>query len=130
MHEAFILINKGIRYFLGPCDKMIYTLFAFVVVEYVTKVMCALVDRKLYSEVGLKGICQKILIFLIVGVTNLVDMNVVNNGNMLRTMAVLFYISSEGMNLLKNAEHLGLPIPRNIKIVLRKLWDRGEKEDI
>ena len=90
--------------------------------------MCAIADKKLSSAVGFKGICRKVLIFLLVGIANILDMQVIGTGSVLRTAVIFFYISNEGVSLLENAGHLGLPIPVKIKAVLEQLHDRAEQE--
>lgn len=91
--------------------------------------MCAIADKTLSSEVGFKGICRKVLIFLLVGIANILDVQVIGTGSVLRTAVIFFYISNEGVSLLENAAHLGLPVPEKIKIVLEQLHDRAESED-
>ena len=108
---------------------MLYALIAFVVVDYITGIMCAVVDKKLSSSVGFRGIFKKVLIFALVGVANILDVNVIGTGSVLRTAIIFFYISNEGVSLLENAGHLGLPIPVKLKEVLEQLHDRAEKED-
>ena len=105
---------------------MLYALIAFVVIDYVTGVMCAIINRELSSAVGFKGIFRKVLIFLIVGIANIIDVQVIGTGAVLRTAVIFFYISNEGVSLLENAGHLGLPIPEKIKTVLEQLHDRAE----
>jgi len=124
----FTAIGGWLGYFLGGCDGLLYALIAFVVVDYVTGVMCAAVDKKLSSEVGFKGICRKVLIFLLVGIANILDLQVIGTGSVLRTAVIFFYISNEGVSLLENAAHLGLPIPEKMKAVLEQLHDRAENE--
>ena len=117
-------------YFLGGCDGLLYALLAFVVIDYITGVMCAINDKALSSEVGFRGICRKVLIFLLVGIANILDVNVIGTGSVLRTAVIFFYISNEGVSLLENASHLGLPVPQKIKEVLEQLHNRAEdKED-
>lgn len=127
----FILAGIGgwLGYFLGGCDGMLYALLAFVVVDYITGVMCAIADRSLSSEVGFKGICRKVLIFTLVGIANILDVQVIGTGSVLRAAIIFFYISNEGVSLLENAGHLGLPIPQKIKTVLEQLHDRTEGTD-
>lgn len=124
----FAAIGGWLGWFLGGCDGLLYALIAFVVVDYITGVMCAVVDKKLSSEVGFKGIFKKILIFLLVGIANLLDVNIIGNGSVLRTAAIFFYLSNEGVSLLENATHLGLPVPEKLKSVLQQLHDRAEEE--
>lgn len=122
-------IGGWLGYFLGGCDGPLFALMAFVVIDYITGVMCAINDRKLSSEVGFRGICRKVLIFLLVGIANILDVQVIGTGSVLRTAVIFFYLSNEGVSLLENAAHLGLPVPDAIKTVLEQLHDRSEKED-
>lgn len=126
---VFAGIGGWLGYFLGGCDGLLYALIAFVVVDYITGVMCAIADHTLSSEVGFKGICRKVLIFLLVGIANILDVQVIGTGSVLRTAVVFFYISNEGISLIENAGHLGLPIPAKMKEVLEQLHDRSEKGD-
>ena len=125
---VFAMIGGWLGYFLGGCDGLLYALVLFVVVDYITGVMCAAVDHKLSSEVGFKGICRKVLIFLLVGIGHVLDTQIIGTGSVLRTAVIFFYLSNEGVSLLENAGHLGLPIPEKLKIVLEQLHDRAEKE--
>lgn len=122
-------LGGWLGYFLGGCDGLLYALLAFVVIDYITGVMCAVSDHTLSSEVGFRGICRKVLIFMLVGIANILDADVVGTGSVLRTAVIFFYISNEGVSLLENAAHLGLPVPEKIKTVLEQLHDRAEKEE-
>lgn len=126
---AFSAIGGFIGWFLGGFDGFLYALIAFAVIDYITGVMCAISDKKLSSEVGFKGICRKVLIFVLVGIGNLVDMYVLGEAGVLRTAVIFFYLSNEGVSLLENSAHLGLPIPQKLKSVLEQLHNRNEKEE-
>ena len=126
----FTAVGGWLGWFLGGCDGLLYALIAFVVIDYITGVMCAINDQSLSSEVGFRGICRKVLIFLLVGIANILDVNVIGTGSVLRTAVIFFYISNEGVSLMENAAHLGLPVPEKIKVVLEQLHNRAEdKED-
>ena len=125
----FAAVGGWLGWFLGGCDGLLYALVAFVVIDYITGVLCAAVDRKLSSEVGFKGICKKVLIFILVGVGNIIDVQIIGNGSVMRTAVIFFYLSNEGISLLENSAHLGLPIPQKLKDILEQLHDRAEKED-
>ena len=125
----FAAIGGWLGWFLGGCDGLLIALLAFVAIDYVTGVMCAIVDKKLSSAVGFKGIFKKILIFALVGVGHILDTMVIGTGSVLRTAIIFFYLSNEGISLIENAGHLGLPIPAKMKTVLEQLHDRAEKED-
>lgn len=126
---VFTLIGGWLGYFLGGCDGLLIALVMFVAMDYISGVMCAIADKNLSSEVGFKGICRKVLIFILVGIANILDVQVIGTGSVLRTAIIFFYISNEGVSLLENAAHLGLPIPAKIKSVLEQLHDRAESEE-
>lgn len=127
---VFTGVGGWLGYFLGGCDGLLYALLAFVVVDYITGVMCAINDKKLSSAVGFKGICRKVLIFLLVGIANILDVQVIGTGSVLRTAVIFFYISNEGISLIENAAHLGLPIPEKVRVVLEQLHDRAEETEV
>ena len=102
-------------------------LIVFVVADYVTGVMCAVIDKKLSSEGGFKGIFKKVLIFILVGIAHILDVYVIGGGSILRTAVIFFYLSNEGVSLLENAAHLGLPIPKQLQTVLKQLHKRSEE---
>ena len=112
---VFAAVGGWLGYYLGGCDGLLLALVAFAAADYLTGVMCAVSDRKLSSNVGFKGICRKVLIFLLVGIANILDVHVIGTGSVLRTAVIFFYISNEGVSLLENAAHLGLPVPEKIK---------------
>ena len=122
----FAAVGGWLGYFLGGCDGLLYALIAFVAIDYITGVMCAISDKTLSSEVGFKGICRKVLIFLLVGIGHIVDAQVIGSGGVMRTAVIFFYLSNEGVSLLENASHLGLPVPDAIKTVLEQLHDRSD----
>lgn len=125
----FTAVGGWLGWFLGGCDGLLYALIAFVAIDYITGVMCAINDHSLSSEVGFRGICRKVLIFLLVGMANILDVNVIGTGSVLRTAVIFFYISNEGVSLLENAAHLGLPVPDAIKTVLEQLHNRSEEKE-
>ena len=123
---VFAAIGGWLGYFLGGCDGLLIALVVFAVVDYITGVMCAISDQKLSSEVGFRGICREGLIFVLVGAGHILDTQVIGDGSILRTAVIFFYLSNEGVSLLENAAHLGLPIPKKLRDVLAQLHDRAE----
>lgn len=126
---VFSAVGGWLGYFLGGFDGLLYALVVFMVMDYITGVMCAVSDRKLSSEVGFRGIFRKVLILMLVGIANLLDVQVIGTGAVLRTAVIFFYLSNEGVSLLENAAHLGLPVPEKLKAILAQLHDRAESED-
>lgn len=125
----FAGVGGWLGYFLGGCDGLLVALIIFVACDYITGVLCAISDRKLSSAVGFKGICRKMLIFILVGIANILDIHVLDHEGVLRTAIIFFYISNEGLSLTENAAHLGLPVPEKLKNVLEQLHDRNDKEE-
>ena len=125
----FAAVGGWLGWFLGGCDGLVYALVVFAVLDYITGLMCAVADQMLSSAVGFKGICRKVLIFALVGIGHILDAQVIGSGSVLRTAIVFFYLSNEGVSLLENAAHLGLPVPEKLKAVLEQLHDRAEKTD-
>ena len=129
IERVFAAVGGWLGYFLGGFDGLLYALIAFMVVDYITGVMCAVVDKTLSSAVGFKGLCRKVLILALVGIAHILDANVIGDGSVLRTAVIFFYISNEGVSLLENAAHLGLPVPEKMKGILAQLHGRANKTD-
>lgn len=125
---ALAAVGAWLGWFLGGMDGLIYAVIVFVIADYITGVMCAINDKRLSSEIGFKGICRKIIIFMLIGVANLIDVYVIKSGAMLRTATIFFYLSNEGISLLENAVHLGLPVPEKIKQALKQLADNKKEK--
>ena len=126
---AFTAFGGFLGWFLGGFDGFLYALIAFTVIDYITGVMCAITDKKLSSSVGFKGICRKVLIFTLVGIGNIVDVYVLGQGGVRRTAIIFFYLSNEGVSIMENTAHLGLPIPAKLKEVLEQLHERGGNDN-
>lgn len=126
IQAVFTALGGWLGWFLGGADGFLYALIVFVAIDYITGVMCAIVDHKLSSEVGFKGICKKVLIFMMVGIGNIIDVQVLGQAGVLRTAVIFFYLSNEGVSMLENAGHLGLPIPAKLKDILVQLHSRSE----
>lgn len=126
---VFTAIGGWLGYFLGGCDGLIIALVVFVAVDYLTGILCAVADKSLSGEVGFKGIAKKVVIFMLVGMANILDVEVIGTGSVLRTAVIFFYLSNEGISILENSAHLGLPIPKKLKDVLEQIHDRSEEKE-
>ena len=124
----FTAFGAALGAFLGGVDGFLYTLIVFVVVDYVTGFFAAVAEKNLSSEVGFRGIAKKVVIFLLVGVANLIDVNVLGQGAVIRTAVIFFYLSNEGVSILENSGRLGLPIPKKLRQILEQLKDEDEDE--
>ena len=128
VQAVFCVIGGGLSWFLGGYDSLMYALVAFTVIDYGTGVLCAAFEKKLSSELGMRGIIKKVLIFLLVGVAHIVDAQLIGNGGIVRTAVILFFLSNEGLSLPENSCRIGLPIPPKLKEILSQLHQRERYE--
>lgn len=122
-------IGGWLGYFLGGWDGFLYALVAFVVIDYVTGLMCAVLEKKLSSEVGFRGIFKKVLIFSLVAIGHIIDQSVIGEGSVIRTAVIFFYLSNEGISIIENTAIIGLPVPQKLKDILEQLHNKSDKED-
>ncbi len=125
----FTAIGGYIGWFLGGFDGLVYALVAFVVIDYITGVMVAVLEKKLSSNIGFKGIFKKVLIFTFVGIGHIIDFHIIKNGSAVRTAVIFFYLSNEGLSIVENATRIGLPVPEQFKAVFKELRKEDEKND-
>ncbi|WP_307992328.1 phage holin family protein [uncultured Clostridium sp.] len=125
IQAVFAAIGGYIGYFLGGVDGFMYALITFVVIDYVTGLMVAVLEKKLSSEVGFRGIFKKVMIFTLVGIGNIIDVHLIGNGSAIRTAVIFFYVSNEGISIIENSAKIGLPIPEKLRDILKQL----NKED-
>ena len=126
---AVAALGGWLGYFLVGVDGLLIALIVFMALDYLTGLMCAVLDKKLSSAVGFRGIFKKVLILMMVGIANIVDIHVVGTGSALRGAVICFYLSNEGLSLLENAAYIGLPVPERLKEVLAQLHNRDEKKN-
>ncbi len=122
----FAAICTLVGFLFGSADGLIIALIVLIVMDYISGVVAAIVEKKLSSEIGAKGIAKKVFMLLIVAVANIVDINVIGEGNTLRTVTVLFYIANECISLIENAGRLGVPVPKKLMDVLAQLKDKDK----
>ena len=117
-------IGGFIGWFLGGVDGFLYAFLMFVVVDYLTGLMAAYIQKKISSEVGFRGICRKVAIFCLIGIAHILDAQVIQSGSVLRTAIVFFYLSNEGISILENVTIIGLPVPQKLRDVLEQIRDK------
>jgi toxin secretion/phage lysis holin len=128
--QGAIAVTGGfLGWFLGGADGFLYTLIVFTVIDYITGVMCAVINKDLRSDIGARGIAKKVMVFVLVGVAHMIDSYIIGDNNTLRTAVIFFYLSNEGISLLENASRIGLPIPKKLKDVLSVLHNKSEGKD-
>ena len=130
IQAAFAAIGGWLGYFLGGCDGLLYALLVFVVIDYATGVMCAVNDHKLSSAVGFRGLCRKVLTFMLVGIAHVLDVYILGQVGVIRTAVIFWALANNGLSIIENSTHLGLPVPEQLKLVLEQLHDRAEKSAV
>ena len=126
---AITALGGWLGYFLGGMDGLMIALIVLMTLDYVSGVMCAVIDKKLSSDIGFKGICKKVFVLMLVGVANVVDVHVMGTGSALRGAVICFYLANEGLSLLENAAYVGLPVPEKLKDILAQLHDKDRTTD-
>lgn len=129
MQTALVVAGGAVGWLIGECNGLLIALVIFVLLDYITGVICAVIDKKLSSDIGYRGIAKKTLIFVLVGVANVIDTNVIGSGSALRSAVIFFYLSNEGISILENAAHAGLKIPEKLKSVLKQLHNKNSNDD-
>ena len=124
----FAAIGGWLGWFLGGYDGFLYALIAFVVIDYILGVMCAILEKHLSSDVGARGIFKKVVIFSLVGIAHIIDQNIIGDGGAIRTAVIFFYFSNEGISIIENSTRIGLPVPEKLKEILEQLKDGGDKD--
>ncbi len=114
-------------FIFGDLTGALTALIAFIVIDYITGVLVGISKKTLSSEIGFKGICKKVIILALVGVANIIDMQVIGSGTMIRTSTIFFYLANEGISIVENAANLGLPVPKKIKEILLQIKDEAEE---
>lgn len=123
----FSAIGGAVGWYLGGVDGFMYALITFVVIDYITGLMVAVLEHKLSSEVGFRGIFKKVLIFILVGIGNMIDIHLLGNGSAIRTAIIFFYVSNEGISIVENAAKIGLPVPKKLLDVLEQIKSKGDE---
>lgn len=121
---AAAILGTALCNYIGGFDGLLEALVIFIIADYVTGVFCAINEKKLSSAVGFKGILQKVLIFLLVTIANIIDARIIGSEHLLRTAVIFFYLSNEGISILENSARLGLPIPKKLTEILEQLKEK------
>lgn len=123
----FSAIGGAVGWYLGGVDGFMYALITFVVIDYITGLMVAVLEHKLSSEVGFRGIFKKVLIFTMIGIANMIDVHLLGSGSAIRTAVIFFYVSNEGISIVENAAKIGLPVPKKLLDVLEQIKSKGDE---
>lgn len=123
------IIGAAIGWFWGSGSPLLYVLCAFMIIDYISGVMIAIVSKGLSSAIGARGIFKKILILAFVGISHVIDAYVIGSGQTFQTAIIFFYLSNEGISIVENATTLGLPVPAKLKNLLKQIDDPENSND-
>ncbi len=129
LQTVIAAVGGWLGWFLGGLDGFLYALIIFVIVDYITGIMVAIINKELSSEIGARGIFKKILIFILVGIAHIIDSRLIGEGSVIRTAVIFFYLSNEGISIIENSTRIGLPVPQKLKDVLAQLHGKSKGED-
>lgn len=128
--SIFAVIGAILGFYFGKLDGLLIVLCVFSVLDYITGVIAAIIKKELSSETGFKGLMKKMLIFIFVGMANLLDVHMIGSGQVLRTAVIFFYLSNEGLSIVENAVEIGLPVPAALTEFLKKVNENAEKKEV
>ncbi|WP_105155601.1 holin family protein [Streptococcus suis] len=120
----FSMIGGLIGSLFGELDGILYALLVFIIIDYLTGIFAAVVEKQLSSSIGFRGIFKKIAILFLVSLGHLIDTAIIKQGGTIRTMVIFFYLSNEGLSILENTVRIGLPIPEKLQAILKQINER------
>ncbi|MBR5232335.1 MAG: phage holin family protein [Clostridia bacterium] len=120
---VFSFFGGAVSALVGGMDSLMTVLLACMILDYLTGVMHAVLEKQLSSAIGFKGICKKVLIVLMVGAAHMMDQHITGGSGALRSAVICFYLSNEGISMLENAARIGLPIPETLRNILVQLTE-------
>ncbi|HFR3572839.1 TPA: holin family protein [Streptococcus suis] len=120
----FSMIGGLIGSLFGELDGILYALLVFIIIDYLTGIFAAVVEKQLSSSIGFRCIFKKIAILFLVSLGHLIDTAIIKQGGTIRTMVIFFYLSNEGLSILENTVRIGLPIPEKLQAILKQINER------
>ncbi|HEL1818058.1 TPA: phage holin family protein [Streptococcus suis] len=120
----FSMIGGLIGSLFGELDGILYALLVFIIIDYLTGIFSAVVEKQLSSSIGFRGIFKKIAILFLVSLGHMIDTAIIKQGGTIRTMVIFFYLSNEGLSILENTVRIGLPIPEKLQAILKQINER------
>lgn len=118
--------KEVIQPIIETMPKSLYALIAFVILDYISGICVAIKEQKLSSKIGAKGIAAKVMIFVFVILSFIIDQFIVGGGSVLSSVTILFYCSNELISILENANRFGIPLPKKLKDCLSEFTKKNE----
>ena len=122
-------VGAVLGFMYGEVSGLFWALIAFMALDYVTGVIVAIIEKRLSSEVGFRGLAKKFLILVFVAVGHIVDTYILGGTPAAMSAVMLFYIANEGISIIENAAALGLPVPKKLTSIMEQIKNKSESEE-
>ena len=122
-------VGAVLGFMYGEVTGLFWALIAFMALDYITGVVVAIIEKRLSSEVGFRGLAKKFLILVFVAVGHIADTYIHGGTPAAMSAVMLFYMANEGISIIENAAALGLPVPKKLKDIMVQLKKESESEE-
>ena len=122
-------VGAVLGFMYGEVNGLFWALIAFMALDYITGVVVAIIEKRLSSEVGFRGLAKKFLILVFVAVGHIADTYILGGTPAAMSAVMLFYIANEGISIIENAAALGLPVPKKLTSIMEQIKNKSESEE-
>ena len=122
-------VGAVLGFMYGEVTGLFWALIAFMALDYITGVVVAIIEKRLSSEVGFRGLAKKFLILVFVAVGHIADAYILGGTPAAMSAVMLFYIANEGISIIENAASLGLPVPKKLTSIMEHIKNKSESEE-
>ena len=122
-------VGAVLGFMYGEVNGLFWALIAFMALDYITGVIVAVIEKRLSSEVGFRGLAKKFLILVFVAVGHIADTYILGGTPAAMSAVMLFYMANEGISIIENAAALGLPVPKKLTNIMEQIKNKSESED-
>jgi toxin secretion/phage lysis holin len=122
-------VGAVLGFMYGEVNGLFWALIAFMALDYITGVIVAVIEKRLSSEVGFRGLAKKFLILVFVAVGHIADTYILGGTPAAMSAVMLFYMANEGISIIENAAALGLPVPKKLTSIMEQIKNKSESEE-
>ena len=122
-------VGAVLGFMYGEVTGLFWALIAFMALDYITGVVVAIIEKRLSSEVGFRGLAKKFLILVFVAVGHIADTYILGGTPAAMSAVMLFYMANEGISIIEKAAALGLPVPKKLTSIMEQIRNKSESED-
>ncbi len=110
-----------ISYPISEIAGLIYALIALAILEYITSTISELINKSISEKTGLIVRFNKLYIFSLFIIAKIIDEKVIGGGDTIKTAVLITLLANESINIIDNIARAGLPIPKKIMDILKKI---------